>query len=126
MKFKAVTPHAAAVLIGVTAGLSLSGCAGTGIKRLSGAEFVSRARQIEQVSSFSWLTYIGNSGQRAYLESGHPAFVGAGTRTTVFWTPLSDLPDELAQQLKAGTPPWTPWASTTNKTEAVIDVALPR
>jgi hypothetical protein len=54
------------------------------------------------------MAYIGHSHQRAYLESGHPAFVGKGTKTIVLWTPLSESPDELVKKLKAENPPWKP------------------
>jgi len=72
------------------------------------------------------MTYIGNSRQRAYLEYSHPAFVGKGTRTTVFWTPMSDLPDDLVQKLKAGNPPWKPWEFNTNRTERTIEFTVPK
>ena len=126
MKMKRIATHSVAVLVGVIAGIILSGCAGTRIKRLSGPEFVNRAQQIEQVSSFSWMTYIGSSRQRAYLEFGHPAFVGKGTRTTVFWTPMSELPDDIVQELKEGNPPWKPWEFNTNKTERTIEFTVPK
>lgn len=97
------------LLIAVVLGLVISGCASTRIKPVSGSEFMDRAGKIEEISSFSWITYIGCSGQRAYLESGHPAWLRKGTQTTVLWTPLSELPDDIAKQLKAGKPPWKPW-----------------
>lgn len=125
MKMKTIPTYTLTLLVGVIAGVLLSGCAGTRIKQLSGMEFQNRAKEMEVVSSFSWMTYIGHSHQRAYLESGHPAFVGKGTRTTVLWTPLSELPDELVQKLKAGTPPWTPWSFNTNKTERTIGSTVP-
>ncbi|MCP4379186.1 MAG: hypothetical protein GY794_23820 [bacterium] len=76
---------------------------------------MNRAKEIEAVNSAKWMTYIGISHQRVYLESGHPAFVGGGTRTTVFWTPLSELPDDIAKQLKAGNPPWKSGHSQTQQ-----------
>lgn len=119
MKMKRMTTHAAAVLLGLAAGLILflSGCASTRIKRLSGAEFIYQAEQMKQISSFHWTTYIGSSTQRAYLEFGRPSFlyniIGKGTRTTVYWTELSELPQDIAGQLKAGNPPWKPWWTET-------------
>ena len=106
---KTLATHTLTLLVGVTIGVLLSGCAATRIKQLSGTDFVAQAKQMELVSSLDWTTYIGNSKQRAYLEYGHPAFVESGTRTTVYWVPLSELPDDVVQQLKAGDPPWKPW-----------------
>jgi hypothetical protein len=114
---KRIATHAGAVLVGIIAVLLLSGCADTRIKQVSGSEFMKQAGQIEQMNSFHWTTYVGNSSQRAYLEFGYPAYIGEGVRTTVFWTPLSELPEDVAQKLKAGTPPWKPWQSETNKKE---------
>ena len=126
MKMKSIVTHMTMLLIGLVAGIILSGCASTRIKQVSGEDFVIRAKEMEVVSSFSWMTYIGHSHQRAYLESGHPAFMGKGTRTTVLWSPLSELPDELIQKLKAGDPPWKPWNFNTNKTERTIEFTVPK
>jgi hypothetical protein len=98
-----------ALTIGIFASLFLAGCAGTRIKRLSGTDFMMKAEAISQPSSFVWYHYIGTSYQRAYLEYGHPAFIGKGVSTTVYWTPLSELPTNVTSQLKAGNPPWTNW-----------------
>jgi hypothetical protein len=87
----------------------LAGCASTKIKCLTGDEFVKHAEACEYAGSFSWNTYIGVSSQNVYLESGHPAFIGKGIQTTVYWTPLSELPEELSKQLKNKNPPWTNW-----------------
>ena len=101
------------VILAVTAGiLSLTGCACTRIKQLSGDEFQKQARQCNLMGSFAWTSYIGISHQNAYLEYGHPAFIGKGTSTTVYWTPLSQLPSNLVAQMKEGTPPWTNWMDT--------------
>ena len=99
----------------ISLGFLLLACPMTRIKQVSGTEFLSQAKEMEVVSSFNWTTYIGCSQQRAYLESGHPPLIGKGSRTTVFWTPLSELPDDIAKQLQAGTPPWKPWRSESNK-----------
>lgn len=106
---KRLARYTLTLFAGVTIALMLTGCASTRIKQLSGTEFVDQADQIEQINSFHWTTYIGKTQQRAYLEYGHPAFLGSGTRTTIYWVPLSDLPEDLVQQLKAGNPPWKSW-----------------
>lgn len=95
------------------AGLSLCGCAGTRIKQLSGPDFIKRAGQTEQINSFSWTRYVGSTGERAYLEYGHPALLGAGAQVSVYWTPLSELPSNVVAQIKAGARPWTNWTDRT-------------
>ena len=106
---KKLASYTLTLIVGASLVLMLSGCACTRIKQLSGTDFVTQAKQIEQINSFHWTTYLGKSQQRAYLEYGYPAFVGSGTRTTIYWTPLSGLPENLVKQLKADTPPWKPW-----------------
>lgn len=123
---KRIATHTMALLVGIAAGLLLSGCASTRVKRLSGSEFMNQAGQIEQHNSFHWTAYVGSSAQRAYLEFGYPAFIGDGVRTTVFWTPLSELPDGISKKLKEGIPPWKPWYSKTNKTERTIEFTVPK
>jgi hypothetical protein len=68
---------------------------------------------MKQISSFNWTTYIGNTDQRAYLEYGQAPFMFHGHRTTVYWTLLSDLPPDIANQLKSGKPPWKSWSAET-------------
>lgn len=97
--------------------LVLTGCASTRIKQLSGDEFQKQAQQCNLLESFQWTSYVGTSHQNAYLEYGYPAIIGKGMRTTVFWTPLSELPGNLVAQMKAGTPPWTNWNVTAHKEE---------
>ena len=117
---KRIATYTMTLIVGIATGLVLSGCASTRIKQLSGAEFVDQADEIEQMNSFHWTTYVGRSSQRAYLEFGHPAFIGKGVRTTLFWTPLSELPDEISKKLKEGDVPWKSWHSGTNGLERVV------
>lgn len=123
---KRIATHILAAAAGVTIGFFLSGCASTQIRRLSGADFVQQAKQTEQISSLIWTTYIGSSGQRAYLELMQPALIGKGVRTTIFWTPLPELPDEVAIRLKEGNPPWAPWYTQTNGTGRSIESSIPK
>ncbi len=92
-----------------TGSLLLSGCAGTRIKQLSGDEFQKQAQQCNLMGSFAGTFYIGRSYQNAYLEYGHPAFIGKGMSTTVYWTPLSELPTNVVTQMKSGRLPWANW-----------------
>jgi hypothetical protein len=101
-------------IAGASLCLLFSSCASSRIKRLSGVEFLRQAEEMKQTSSFNWTTYVGASGSRAYLESGYPALIGEGTRTTVYWTPLKELPPEVAAQIKADRPKWRPAGSPAN------------
>ena len=102
------------------AGLVLTGCAGTRIKQLSGLDFLKQAALTDQVGSFASTSYIGSTQQRAYLEYGHPAFIGSGMQTTVFWTPLSELPSNTVRQIRAGTAPWTNWIDRVDRDRKVM------
>lgn len=97
--------------IGVVCGLLLIGCAGTSVKRVSATEFMKRAAPQQRVNSACWQTYIGCSGTKAYVEFGSPAFMGGGVRTTVYWTPLSELSSNLVAGLRACQSKW-PEATT--------------
>jgi len=124
MEMKSALKHSLVLLVGIGIGLLVVGCSSTRIKRVSGAEFVNQAKASEHlVSSFHWSTYIGSTHQRAYLEFGEaPALGKFAGRTTVYWTPLSEFPKDLADQLKAGNPPWKPWhQSQTNTTERTTE-----
>jgi hypothetical protein len=96
------------VLLGLAVGVTLvAGCASTSVKRLSGDEFLKHAEQTDLLGSFAWTSYIGNTHDRAYLEYGHPAFIGNGMQVTVFWTPMSELPSNIVVRIKNGERPWT-------------------
>lgn len=122
---KSISTHVMTLLVGIGIGIVLSGCASTTIKRLSGQDFIKQAGQIEQLNSFHWTSYVGNSPGRAYLEFGYPTPFGKGSRTTVYWAPLSELPTEIAQQLNDGNPPWKPWRPQTNMTERTTPPTMP-
>jgi hypothetical protein len=87
----------------------LPGCGGMRIEHVSAPEFLEHAKQIEQMSSATWTTYIGSSQTRAYLECGDVLASGGQSRTIVYWTELEKLPEEVAKELKAGKSPWVPW-----------------
>ena len=109
MKMKRTVMWLVTVALCVSYAVIIAGCASTKIKRVSGKEFVKHAEYVDRLGSFTWETYIGVSDPRAYLEYGHPAFIGKGDMITIYWTTLEDLPGNLASQLKAGSPPWTNW-----------------
>jgi uncharacterized protein YxeA len=102
------------ILLAVGAVL-MAGCASTTIKHLAGPEFIKQAKEMEMVNSFKWTSYIGKGSDRVYLEYGHPAFIGKGVKVTVYWTALSELPSELADQLRDGQCPWKKALPSGNK-----------
>jgi hypothetical protein len=95
-----------AVLISM---IFLPGCGGTRIEHVSAPEFLEHAKQIEQMNSATWTTYIGSSQTRAYLEYGDVLASGGKSRTIVYWTELEKLPEDVSKELKAGKSPWVPW-----------------
>ena len=108
---KGVTDMRKLLVVGMVlvfvAGLNLIfGCASTRIKEVSGGDFLKHAQQTDVRGSFAWTSYIGSTHDRAYLEYGHPAFIGNGMQVTVFCTPLSELPSNIVTQIKSGVRPW--------------------
>ena len=97
----------AIVVAAALAAAGLTGCASTRIKHVSGAEFLKYAENTALPQSFVWDDYVGSSHGRAYLEYGHPAFIGSGDQVTVFWTELSELPSNIVTQINTGVRPWT-------------------
>lgn len=91
------------VLIGVV-GFAV-GRASSGIEHVSGREFLAYAAPEPAINSAFSATLIGVTHQRAYLEywSGVPHL---GPAHTVIWTPLSELPADVAQKLREGKNPW--------------------
>jgi hypothetical protein len=92
----------------LVAAVALTGCASTRVKRLSGQEFINQARQMSELNSFQWTNYLGCTASRAYLEFGHPAYLGNGSQITVYWCDLSELPDDVTVRLRKNDPPWKP------------------
>lgn len=100
---KTVVWIVALVLVGL-AGCAV-GKASSGIKHVTGREFIAYADPQPAINSAFSATLIGATHQRAYLEywSGVPHF---GPDHTVIWTSLSELPADVAQQLREGKNPW--------------------
>jgi len=122
---KRIVTHTFILVLGVGIGLLVSECTSTRIKRLTGTEFVNQAEQMKEISSFHWTTYVGSSSQRAYLEYGHPAFIGKGVHTTVYWVPLAELPKDISDQIKTGHLPWKRCDSKTDGKENKADALDP-
>jgi hypothetical protein len=85
--------------------ITLTGC--SGMRRLSGDEFVKKAEIIAGLNSAIGCQYIGITARRAYLEYWDVFGLGYD-RTIVYWTPLAELPSNVVARLKAGDPPWKP------------------
>lgn len=84
-----------------------AGC--SSLRKVSGPEFLDQAKLITWPTSIYSANYIGITTDRAYIEQSRVNFIGKGFRTVVYWTPISELPDDIAKQLKAGHPPWVPF-----------------
>ena len=107
--------------VGVITGVFLSGCASTRIIHIDGEEFVSCARLCEAPASLGKTRYIGVSDDRAYLEEQNVLTLSGRPRTIVVWTRLEELPDDLAEKLKAGNPPWTNWHGNLKQAERITN-----
>jgi len=94
----------------IAAAFVLTGCASTRIQHLGAKEFIESAEMIEQMNSAMWMTYVGSSQGRAYLEYQDMLTIGDAPKTVLYWTELESLPADLATQLRSGRPPWTPWS----------------
>jgi hypothetical protein len=95
--------------IAITVAGSLSGCASTSIAHLSGPEWMREAGRMG--GSMNSTYYIGCSGSRAYLESWRMTILAQHGQTTVYWTDISELPDDIASKItaerfKPGVGPW--------------------
>lgn len=87
----------------------LCGCATVGIRHVKADEFIRQGRTLEGPNSACGTFYVGVSGRRAYVERDGLYRVFRCHKTIVYWTELDGLPTDLADQLKAGDLPWTPW-----------------
>ena len=76
-----------------------------------------KAELISEMNSAIGCQYIGISQRRAYLEYWDVIGSGNDGRTIVFWTQLTELPSNVVQQLRAGTPPWKPWRGYEKKND---------
>ena len=95
------------------------GCANTGIQQVSADEFIRQAGTGEQMNSASGTFYIGASGTRAYVERTGLYRLFRLHKAMVYWTELDALPTEVADALRSGRPPWTPWQEKMKKANQV-------
>jgi len=94
---------------------AMFGCANTGITHVSADEFIRQAGTGEQMNSASGTFYIGASGSRAYVERTGLYRVFRLHKAMVYWTELDALPTDVAEALRSGNPPWTPWQDKMKK-----------
>lgn len=106
------------VIAVVTLLVILLGCSGTSIKHVSAEDFLKKAKQIEQMNSATWTTYIGSTENRAYLEYADVIAIGQKKRTIVYWTEIDNLPKDIADKLRRGISPWKPWQNGAKKEES--------
>jgi hypothetical protein len=83
---------------------SLALIGGSSLRRVTRGEFQRAAKRIGEVHTAHCASYIGTNGARAYIEHWRAPLWGSGV--SVLWTPISELPAELAGSPKAGRSPW--------------------
>lgn len=100
---KAVWPVGSVVVALIISIVLLQGC--SSLRQISGSKFLELAEEIHETHSAKNTQFIGVAGQRVYLEHwSAPLLFGSGM--TVYWTRLSDLPEELSSDMEAGGNPW--------------------
>ena len=92
----------------VLAAGALTFCGCSSLRRVDGESFLRTADRIGELNSFASTSYIGNNGARAYLEcwTAPLPWKPWGDGIVVVWTPLSELPPELATELRQRKNPW--------------------
>lgn len=99
--------HIASISFCLILAIYMMGCSSTTkVKRLSGSEFLKQAKQTQLIGSFNWTTYIGSTKNRVYLEYGYMSPIRKGASTTIYWTPINELPAEIVEKLKSGEEIW--------------------
>ena len=68
--------------------------------------FLNLTEEISQPSTIRNTEFIGMTGSRVYLELWREQ-VFLGSTYTVYWTHVSDLPDEISSALESGINPWS-------------------
>lgn len=89
-----------------TLALALLFTACSSLNRVSGDEFIKQAQHIHVLESAQSTSYIGASKTSAYLEHWRASPLSSKGETSVIWTPISELPTDVAQKIKAGQNPW--------------------
>ena len=86
--------------------LGLAACGGSRLKHLDADEFLEQGRRTQMAESMRWTTYVGSTYTNAYIEEGRLSSIGKKGKTTVFWTEVDGLPEDVAEKLRDGVDPW--------------------
>lgn len=85
-------------------GVLLTSCAS--FNRVSGDAFMKQASQINRLNSAHHTTYVGASKYNAYLEVWRAGVLDKKGSTSLIWTPIEELPADVAEKINAGQNPW--------------------
>ncbi len=80
-------------------------CSYERVKHIDARKFIETAKEMEIISSFETITYLGITKDRAYLEYQ----LGNHNFTIIYWTELDSLPNHIQSKMKSGNNPWCPW-----------------
>ncbi len=75
------------------------------VKHVNASTFLEIADEIDEMNTMSATSFIGTSSSRVYLERWRKALLFE-SEITVYWTSITELPDDVVFQLKAGRNPW--------------------
>ena len=87
----------------LVAGIALFASCST-LKHVSASRFLELTEQIPLVETIRDTSFIGSTESRVYLQ--HWQKVPFMPEIIVYWTYVSDLPEELASELRSGRNPW--------------------
>jgi hypothetical protein len=101
-----------------------AGCASTGINHVGPEEFIREAKTMEYCNSASGTFYLGASPTRVYVERTGLYRLIRFHDAMVYWTELDGLPKEIADVIRGGKCPWTPWEKNMKEAnQAPVDTA---
>lgn len=90
-------------------GLILSGCSSTNLKHVDAETFL-RYAEPRSSMTLEFPIYIGSTRDNVYLEfKNYMTFFRKAPVTTVYWTELDSLPNEISEMIKSGQSPWIPF-----------------
>ena len=90
--------------------LFLTGCSSTKVIHVDAEEFLQHAEVIKGMHSAASATYIGSTHDRAYIEfENYITFIRKAPVTYIYWTEIDSLPKDVAEKIKTGQPPWSPF-----------------
>jgi hypothetical protein len=95
-----------AITFMLTVAITLLFTACSSLNRVSGDEFIMQAKHINALESAQSTAYIGASKTRAYLEQWRASPFSNKGDTAIIWTPIAELPADIAQKIQAGQNPW--------------------